>query len=132
VSRARNNHFDLDRERFELGSLLREVCERFSEQARQAGSQLTLEDCPQVEVHWDRLRVEQALTNLVTNAIKYGAGGPISVRPGFTAAGCRSTWRTGASAWPGKTTSASSTRSSGPPRATAWRAWGSACTSSGK
>ncbi|WP_116120702.1 sensor histidine kinase [Archangium gephyra] len=83
VSRARNNHFDLDRERFELGSLVREVCERFSEQARQAGSQLTLEDCPQVEVHWDRLRMEQALTNLVTNAIKYGAGGPISVRAGL-------------------------------------------------
>lgn len=80
VSRARNNHFDLDRERFELGSLLREVCERFTEQARHAGSELALEDCPQVEVHWDRLRVEQALSNLITNAIKYGAGGPISVR----------------------------------------------------
>lgn len=80
VSRARNNHFDLDRERFALGALVREVCERFTEQARQAGSALTLEDCPQVEVHWDRLRMEQALTNLVTNAIKYGAGGPISVR----------------------------------------------------
>ncbi|MFY0528664.1 sensor histidine kinase [Archangium gephyra] len=80
VSRARNNHFDLDRERFELGSLLREVCERFTEQARHAGSELTLEAHPQVEVHWDRLRVEQALSNLITNAIKYGAGGPISVR----------------------------------------------------
>jgi signal transduction histidine kinase len=80
VSRARNNHFVLDRERFELGSLVREVCERFTEQSRQAGSTLVAEDCPQVEVHWDRLRVEQALSNLVTNAIKYGAGGPISVR----------------------------------------------------
>jgi len=80
VSRARSNHFDLDRERFELGSLLREVCERFTEQARHVGSELTLEDCPPVEVHWDRLRVEQALSNLITNAIKYGAGGPISVR----------------------------------------------------
>ncbi len=80
VSRARNNHFELDCERFQLDSLVREVCERFSEQARQAGSELSMEDCPQVEVHWDRLRVEQALSNLVTNAIKYGAGGPISLR----------------------------------------------------
>lgn len=80
VSRARNNRFVLDCERFELGSLMREVCEHFEEQARQAGSTLTLEACPRVEVHWDRLRVEQALGNLVTNAIKYGAGGPISVR----------------------------------------------------
>jgi signal transduction histidine kinase len=80
VSRARNNHFDLDCERFELGSLMREVCERFTEQARHSGSELTLEDCPPVEVHWDRLRMEQALSNLITNAIKYGAGGPISVR----------------------------------------------------
>jgi signal transduction histidine kinase len=80
VSRARNNHFELECERFELGALLREVCERFSEHARQAGSVLAVEDCPPVEVHWDRMRVEQALTNLITNAIKYGAGGPISVR----------------------------------------------------
>ncbi|HYO55342.1 HAMP domain-containing sensor histidine kinase [Archangium sp.] len=80
VSRARNNRFDLDRERFALSSLVREVCERFAEQARHAGSDLLMEDCPQVEVHWDRLRVEQALSNLITNAIKYGAGGPISVR----------------------------------------------------
>ncbi|WNG50435.1 HAMP domain-containing histidine kinase [Archangium minus] len=80
VSRARNNRFVLDRERFELGGLVREVGERFVEQARQVGSELTVEDCPQVEVHWDRLRVEQALSNLITNAIKYGAGGPITVR----------------------------------------------------
>jgi signal transduction histidine kinase len=83
VSRARNNHFALDRERFELGTLVREVCERFAEQARQAGSSLVVEACPQVQVLWDRLRMEQALSNLVTNAIKYGAGGPISVRVGL-------------------------------------------------
>lgn len=80
VSRARNNHFVLDCERFALDSLVREVCERFEEQARQTGSTLTLEACPRVEVFWDRLRMEQALSNLITNAIKYGAGGPISVR----------------------------------------------------
>jgi signal transduction histidine kinase len=28
---------------------------------------------------WDRLRVEQVLTNLLANAIRYGAGGPIDV-----------------------------------------------------
>lgn len=82
VSRARNNRFVLDRERFELGVLVREVGERFVEQARQVGSALTVEDGPawRVRVYWDRMRVEQALSNLVTNAIKYGAGGPISVR----------------------------------------------------
>jgi signal transduction histidine kinase len=80
VSRARNNRFELELETFELGSLVHEVREHFSAQAEQVGSRLEVRDCPPVEVHWDRMRMEQALGNLITNAIKYGAGGPISVQ----------------------------------------------------
>lgn len=38
-------------------------------------------DLPETTIgNWDRSRLEQVLTNLVTNAIKYGGGTPISVR----------------------------------------------------
>jgi len=32
-----------------------------------------------VRGHWDRLRVDQILTNLITNAFKYGPGKPIEI-----------------------------------------------------
>jgi signal transduction histidine kinase len=35
-----------------------------------------------VRGRWDRLRLEQVLTNLLTNALKYGAGRPVDVEVG--------------------------------------------------
>jgi signal transduction histidine kinase len=40
---------------------------------------LSISGEPSLEGVWDRFRLEQALVNLLTNAMKYGAGKPIEV-----------------------------------------------------
>jgi len=63
----------------DLASTAREVLARFDDELRRAACTLTLRADTAVVGRWDRMRVEQILTNLVSNAIKYGAGRPIEV-----------------------------------------------------
>jgi PAS domain S-box-containing protein len=80
VARIAGGRLRLELEEVELGTLVREVITRYEPEAVRAGSKLTLEEAPEaVTGHWDRLRLEQVITNLVDNAIKYGAGKPIRV-----------------------------------------------------
>ena len=67
------------REEFDLADLVRQVAEDFRDPAAQAGSELRLELTP-AHGAWDRLRIEQVLVNMLSNAVKYGAGKPIEVR----------------------------------------------------
>ncbi|MDQ3364940.1 MAG: PAS domain-containing sensor histidine kinase [Myxococcota bacterium] len=69
---------DLSREPVQLAELVRDVASRVRARAQAAGSELTL-DVAQVQGAWDRLRLEQAFTNLLINAVKYGRGRPIHV-----------------------------------------------------
>jgi len=64
----------------DLSRVVHEVTERLQEQARRSGSILTVRCDGPVPGRWDVLRLGQVITNLVSNAIKYGAGKPIEVR----------------------------------------------------
>ncbi|MBA3542209.1 MAG: HAMP domain-containing histidine kinase [Deltaproteobacteria bacterium] len=63
----------------DLAELVRDVAERLHVQADQARSPVTV-DVPSIHLRCDRLRIEQVLVNLVTNALKYGGGHPIEIR----------------------------------------------------
>jgi signal transduction histidine kinase len=80
VSRISAGKLALQPEEFELGEVVREVAERYAEEAREAGCRLTVLVEPGVRGVWDRLRMEQVVTNLLSNALKYGAGKPVEVR----------------------------------------------------
>ncbi len=54
--------------------LLHGVSVRFGARARAAGRALAVEDGPRARVTADRRRIEQALDNLVENALRHGAG----------------------------------------------------------
>lgn len=79
VSRISAGKLELHKEKVDLGALLEEVAQRFSEQAQRSGCPLELEAHP-VEGYWDRGRVDQVITNLLSNAVKYGSGKPVQAR----------------------------------------------------
>lgn len=80
VSKIAGGHVRIDREAVDLAALAWEVTARLREPAHLAGSVLMVEAAVPVIGYFDRVKVEQILGNLVTNAIKYGEGRPVSVR----------------------------------------------------
>ncbi|MFL5355589.1 ATP-binding protein [Archangium sp.] len=90
VSRLTSGRLRLQLEDVDLLELTRDLAERFAEQARAADCPLriTTEGAP--IGHWDRMRLEQVLTNLITNALKYGVGQPVELH--VAAAGGRAYW----------------------------------------
>jgi signal transduction histidine kinase/CHASE1-domain containing sensor protein len=77
VSRIATGRLKITMEAFDLADVVREVAERLTPQAESAGSRLQLEIGTSIMGQWDRLRIDQVVTNLITNAVKYGAGQPI-------------------------------------------------------
>ncbi|MBN1203452.1 MAG: PAS domain S-box protein [Myxococcaceae bacterium] len=80
LSRLSSGKLVLDVSRVELTELVREVVERHAEQATEAGCLISFEAEGELEGWWDRLRLERVVTNLLSNALKFGRGKPVEVR----------------------------------------------------
>jgi signal transduction histidine kinase len=79
VSRITSGKLRLDPAPCDLAELAREVVATFAGAAGHAGSLLGIDAPASLPGSWDRLAMEQVIDNLVSNAIKYGAGGPVAV-----------------------------------------------------
>jgi signal transduction histidine kinase len=79
VGRLTTGPLEVQREWVNVSGLVGQVVDSFAEEAARAGSALRVESEPGVMARWDRGRIEQALTNLLSNALKFGAGKPIEV-----------------------------------------------------
>jgi heavy metal sensor kinase len=78
LARSDEGKLALDLRRVTVAELLADVRERFSARIDETGRSLVIEASDGLTVEGDRLRLEQALTNLVENAIEHG-GGEITV-----------------------------------------------------
>jgi signal transduction histidine kinase len=79
VSRLSTGRIDLQIEPMNLGDVVREVVDGFDAELAVARCKLTLSERGDATGVWDRLRVEQICRNLLSNAIRFGAGRPIEV-----------------------------------------------------
>jgi signal transduction histidine kinase len=75
--------------RIDLGPIVRGVGARYQMDAQRAGCPLTVDASDGVMGEWDALRIDQAVANLLENAIKFGAGKPVRVRLRATATGAQ-------------------------------------------
>ncbi|QSQ20575.1 PAS domain S-box protein [Pyxidicoccus parkwayensis] len=80
LSRMSAGRMVLDTEELDLATLVREVVERHADQATAAGCALSLRVDEAATGHWDRQRLDRVVTNLVSNALKFGRGQPVEVR----------------------------------------------------
>ena len=63
----------------DLAEVVAEVAARFIDEAARLGSRLTIDARERAIGYWDRERLEQVVSNLISNAVKYGDGKPIEV-----------------------------------------------------
>jgi PAS domain S-box-containing protein len=78
VSRLSSGKVQLQPTDVDLAEVASAVVARFTEDADDVAV-IQLRGAPSVLGHWDALRLDQVITNLVSNAIKYGGGQPVEV-----------------------------------------------------
>ncbi|QDE93789.1 PAS domain-containing sensor histidine kinase [Myxococcus xanthus] len=84
VTLISSGHLRLELEPVDLGALVQEVAARFEGESQRTGTPIQAE-LDEVVGQWDRGRLEQAVSNLLSNALKYGVGHPVHLQVGRTA-----------------------------------------------
>jgi signal transduction histidine kinase len=79
VSRITSGRVQLSRQLADLVEIARVAAERLSEDAMRSGSVITFQRQGPVWGNFDVSRIDQVLTNLLSNAIRYGRGKPIAL-----------------------------------------------------
>ncbi|WP_416424761.1 hybrid sensor histidine kinase/response regulator [Pseudomonas sp. App30] len=79
VSRIRTGKLSIRPSEFDLTQLVANLLDNFAPQVAAAECSISLHASEPVVGTWDEFRVEQVISNLVSNALRYGGRGPIEV-----------------------------------------------------
>lgn len=80
LTRVRLGRLELNKEQVDLTRVVQEIVERVSAETIQQGVKIAVQAQDGIFGEWDLGRVEQIVSNLVSNALKYGAGKPIEIQ----------------------------------------------------
>jgi signal transduction histidine kinase len=80
VSRMRTGRLAVVPHACDLVALVTRVVDALGEQAQAGGSPLALDAPPRLDLVCDEFRIEQVVSNLLTNALRYGGHRPVDVR----------------------------------------------------
>ena len=79
ISRINAGRLEIKPESGDLAEIARDIVSNFEDDYASKGSSLTLHGVSILKGQFDKNRVEQVITNLISNAIKYGENKPIEV-----------------------------------------------------
>jgi len=79
VSRITSGRLQLHREPSDLAILVREIVDRFLADRSEGAPVVLFDGAANATGHWDASRIDQVVSNLVSNAISYGNGSTVHV-----------------------------------------------------
>jgi signal transduction histidine kinase len=80
VSRVNTGKLAMQKKETDFSALVQEVAEGMLTQASLADCELQLALTPGIFLPIDQYRIEQVVTNLITNALRYASGTPVSIK----------------------------------------------------
>ncbi len=79
ISRIENGKQTYYFEKTDISKLITQICESYSDQIAAGGIQFSVKLPESFVIECDSFKIEQVISNLLTNALKYGAGSPIDI-----------------------------------------------------
>ncbi len=79
ITRIQNGKLHIDSEPGNFSAFVRETLDRFEQQLKNAGIQVSLDLPEELILSFSHLRMEQVLANLISNAIRYAPNAPLRV-----------------------------------------------------